>query len=63
MEIEPEIDEREVLDKFFAACDEEERLIFETFLYSGFRKNEIAPLHDERYFVRRLHNQDVAQRT
>ena len=42
MKTEPEIYEREVLDKFFATCDEEERLLFETFLYSGFRKNEIA---------------------
>jgi hypothetical protein len=41
METEPEIYEREVLDKFFAACDEEERLIFETFLYSGFRKTRL----------------------
>jgi len=40
VEDEPEIYEREDLDKFFAACDEDERLWFEFFLMTGMRKQE-----------------------
>lgn len=37
---EPEIYEREEIDKFFAACDEAERLWFEFFLMTGLREQE-----------------------
>lgn len=39
-ETEPEIYEREELDKLFAACDAEEKLWFEFFLMTGFREQE-----------------------
>ena len=35
VEDEPEVYEREELDKFFAACDQQERLWFEFFLMTG----------------------------
>ena len=41
VEEEPEIYEREELDKFFAACDEEEWLWFEFFLMTGMREQEV----------------------
>jgi integrase len=41
VEDEPEIYEREELDKFFAACDEDERLWFEFFLMTGLREQEV----------------------
>jgi len=41
VEDEPEIYEREDLDKFFAACDEDERLWFEFFLMTGMREQEV----------------------
>jgi integrase len=41
VEEEPEIYEQAVLDKFFAACTVGERLIYEFFLMSGFRKQEV----------------------
>ncbi len=40
-EEEPEVYEREDLDKFFAACDDEERLWFEFFLMTGMREQEV----------------------
>jgi integrase/recombinase XerD len=40
-ETEPEIYDREELDKLFAECDEEERLWFEFFLMTGFREQEV----------------------
>ena len=41
VEDEPEIYEREDLDKFFAACNEDERLWFEFFLMTGMREQEV----------------------
>src|SRR6267143_1127175 len=41
VEEEPEVYEREELDKLFAACDEEERLRFEFFLCTGMREQEV----------------------
>lgn len=40
-ETEPEIYEREELDKLFRACDAEERLWFEFFLMTGMREQEV----------------------
>ena len=40
-ETEPEIYEQEVLDKFFAACTDDEHLLFEFFLMSGLREQEV----------------------
>lgn len=39
---EPEIYEKEELEKFFAACDSEERLWFEFFLMAGMREQEVT---------------------
>jgi integrase len=39
---EPEAYEDEQLEKFFAACDDEERVFFEFLLMTGFRKKEAA---------------------
>jgi integrase/recombinase XerD len=41
VEDEPEVYEKEDLDKFFAACDTEERLWFEFFLMTGMREQEV----------------------
>jgi integrase/recombinase XerD len=41
VEEEPEVYEREELDKLFAACDAEERLWFEFFLMTGMREQEV----------------------
>ena len=41
VEEEPEVYAREDLDKFFAACDEDERLWFEFFLMTGMREQEV----------------------
>jgi integrase/recombinase XerD len=41
VEAEPEIYEREELDKLFKACDEEERLWYEFFLMTGMREQEV----------------------
>lgn len=41
VEDEPEIYEREELEKFFGACDAEERLWFEFFLMTGMREQEV----------------------
>lgn len=41
VEDEPEIYEREELAKFFAACDDDERLWFEVFLMTGLREQEV----------------------
>ena len=41
VEEEPEIYEREELDKLFAACDAEERLWYEFFLMTGMREQEV----------------------
>jgi integrase len=40
-EEEPEIYEQEELDRFFTACNEVERLIYEFFLMTGFREQEV----------------------
>ena len=42
VEEEPEVYEREDLDKFFAACDDQERLWFEFFLMTGMREQEVT---------------------
>lgn len=42
VEEEPEIYEHEELDTFFAACDEDERVIFEFFLKTGMREQEVV---------------------
>ncbi|MGA8230930.1 MAG: hypothetical protein WB795_05570, partial [Candidatus Acidiferrales bacterium] len=39
---EPDIYDQETLDKFFAACDEDERTLFELFLMSGLREQEVT---------------------
>jgi hypothetical protein len=40
-EEEPEIYEQETLDKFFAACDAHELLLFEFFMMTGMREQEV----------------------
>jgi integrase len=40
--LEPESYDDEQLKKFFAACDAEERALFEFYLMTGFRKKEVA---------------------
>ena len=39
---EPEVYEREELDKFFSACTVDERLVFQFFLLTGMREKEVA---------------------
>ena len=39
---EPESYENDELEKFFAACDPEEKIFFEFYLMTGFRKKEVA---------------------
>lgn len=41
VEEEPEIYEQETLDKFFATCEPDERLLFEFFLMTGMREQEV----------------------
>jgi integrase/recombinase XerD len=41
VEEEPEVYEREDLDKLFAACDQQEKLWFEFFLMTGMREQEV----------------------
>jgi integrase len=41
---EPEMFDESDLKKFFAACDERERVIFSVLLYTGFRRMEVATL-------------------
>jgi integrase len=41
LEEEPEIYDQETLDKFFAACDDDELLLFEFFLQTGMREQEV----------------------
>jgi len=41
VEEEPEVYEQETLDKFFAACDKDELLLFEFFLKTGMREQEV----------------------
>jgi integrase/recombinase XerD len=41
VEQEPEIYVQETLDKFFAACDVDDRLLFEFFLQTGMREQEV----------------------
>jgi integrase/recombinase XerD len=41
VEEEPEIYEQEILDEFFAACDKNELLLFEFFLMTGMREQEV----------------------
>ena len=43
-DLEMEIYDSEDLHKFFAACTPKEKLIFQTFLFSGFRDKEVATL-------------------
>jgi len=40
----PEIYEMDELGRFFAQCDERERVLFHTFLHTGFRHMEVATL-------------------
>ena len=44
VEQEPEVYESEELDAFFKACDEQERALFETFLMTGMREQELMHL-------------------
>jgi len=44
VEAEPEMYEQEDLDAFFAACEPDERVLFETFLMSGLREQEVEHL-------------------
>jgi integrase/recombinase XerD len=62
-EEEPEIYEKEDLDKFFAACDEEERLWFEFFLMTGMREQEVmytywSDVNLNKHVVRVTHKPD-----
>jgi len=62
-EEEPEIYEKEDLDRFFAACDEEERLWFEFFLMTGMREQEVmytywSDVNLNRHVVRVTHKPD-----
>jgi integrase/recombinase XerD len=41
VEEEPEIYDQETLDKFFAACDDDDLLLFEFFLQTGMREQEV----------------------
>lgn len=41
VEEEPEIYDQETLDRFFAACDDDELLLFEFFLQTGMREQEV----------------------
>jgi integrase/recombinase XerD len=41
VEEEPEIYDQETLDKFFAVCDDDELLLFEFFLQTGMREQEV----------------------
>jgi len=50
-ETEPEIYEQEVLDKFFAACTDDEHLLFEFFLMSGLREQEVIFASDKSLFL------------
>lgn len=47
VEEEPEIYEQDFLDKFFAECTEEERLLFEFFLMTGMREQEVIYATDK----------------
>jgi integrase/recombinase XerD len=47
VEEEPEIYEQETLDKFFAACTDDERTLFEFFLMSGLREQEVIYATDK----------------
>jgi integrase/recombinase XerD len=62
-EEEPEIYEKEDLDKFFAVCDEEERLWFEFFLMTGMREQEVmytywSDVNLNKHVVRVTHKPD-----
>jgi integrase len=46
VEEEPEIYEQEVLDKFFSECDANELLLFEFFLMTGMREQEVIYVTD-----------------
>ena len=45
VEEEPEVYEKEDLEKFFAVCDAEERLWFEFFLMTGMREQEVMHMY------------------
>ena len=47
VEEEPEIYEQETLDKFFSACGESERLLFEFFQMTGMREQEVIYATDK----------------
>jgi len=47
VEEEPEMYEQETLDKFFAACDDDERLLFEFFQMTGMREQEVIYATDK----------------
>jgi hypothetical protein len=47
VEEEPEIYEQEMLDKFFSACGESERLLFEFFQMTGMREQEVVYATDK----------------
>ena len=46
VEEDPEIYEQETLNTFFAACDEDERLLFEFFMMTGMREQEVIYAKD-----------------
>lgn len=61
VEEEPEIYEQETLDKFFAACEKDELLLFEFFLMTGMREQEVIYVTDrcvdfENYTISVRHN-------
>jgi hypothetical protein len=49
---EVEIYEDDEIRAFFAACTAEERLIFKTYLLSGFRNREVATLTEDSILVK-----------
>ncbi len=63
VEEEPEIYEREELERFFAACDDKERVWFEFFLMTGMREQEVmntywSDIHFNHAVVRMTHKPD-----
>ena len=62
-EEEPEIYEKEELERFFAACDDKERVWFEFFLMTGMREQEVmntywSDIHFNHAVVRMTHKPD-----
>ncbi len=63
VEEEPEIYEKEELERFFAACDDKERVWFEFFLMTGMREQEVmntywSDIHFNHAVVRMTHKPD-----